>query len=249
MARRRLLAAAVALALGTAIPGGHGWTVAAASTNFNLLTATSAGKSVPLRWNPCQDAITVRVNVAAARQQGVPGHTARVHAKAEAIRAVHKVAAVTGLPFQYNGTTSQVPTGSSWFDHQDDQSEVVIAYVGHGRAHSSLLSSGSWGTGGQAYTTLGATVVVGRGFVIVDADKAQGMDPGFGHGSVRGNLVLHELGHVIGLGHVSDPGQLMNPVLGSRTPNGFGPGDRAGIEQLGADRGCIEGAAEAWEGS
>ena len=49
-------------------------------------------------------------------------------------------------------------------------------------------------------------------------------------------LVLHELGHLVGLDHVEDQRELMYPTMtGLRS---FGPGDRSGLAALGAGR-CI----------
>ncbi len=47
------------------------------------------------------------------------------------------------------------------------------------------------------------------------------------------SVLLHELGHVIGLGHVEDPAELMHPE-GQPGAAGYGPGDRAGLARLGA---------------
>jgi hypothetical protein len=47
-------------------------------------------------------------------------------------------------------------------------------------------------------------------------------------------VVLHELGHVLGLGHVADPRELMHSEDLARTS--FGPGDRAGLARLGRGR-------------
>jgi predicted Zn-dependent protease len=47
-------------------------------------------------------------------------------------------------------------------------------------------------------------------------------------------VVMHELGHVLGLDHVDDPGELMHGENVGQTE--FGPGDRAGLTALGAGR-------------
>ena len=45
-------------------------------------------------------------------------------------------------------------------------------------------------------------------------------------------IVDHELAHVVGLGHVDDPGELMyDDNLGRTT---YGPGDREGLARLGS---------------
>jgi hypothetical protein len=44
-------------------------------------------------------------------------------------------------------------------------------------------------------------------------------------------VILHELGHVMGLEHVDDPGQLMYPEIGA--PDGLAAGDLNGLQALG----------------
>ena len=47
------------------------------------------------------------------------------------------------------------------------------------------------------------------------------LDEGFGAGMSQGNLLLHEFGHLVGLGHVDIDGALMNPTISTRTDKGF----------------------------
>lgn len=56
-------------------------------------------------------------------------------------------------------------------------------------------------------------------FDVEDADRAQA-------------IVDHELAHVVGLGHVDDPGELMYEENVGRTT--YGPGDREGLARLGS---------------
>ena len=51
--------------------------------------------------------------------------------------------------------------------------------------------------------------------------------------------MLHELGHAMGLNHVTDPRQLMYPVIMSRSRAAYGPGDLAGLRRLGRTQGCL----------
>ena len=61
--------------------------------------------------------------------------------------------------------------------------------------------------------------------------------PGFGSPGAQGPVVLHELAHVLGLGHFKAEGELMEPSGGGVTD--FGPGDLEGLRKLGATEGCL----------
>ena len=52
-------------------------------------------------------------------------------------------------------------------------------------------------------------------------------------------VLLHELGHAMGLAHVNDTTQLMFPGASPTSPNTYGPGDLRGLYLLGAERGCL----------
>ncbi|MFN8126727.1 MAG: matrixin family metalloprotease [Candidatus Nanopelagicales bacterium] len=224
---------------------------ASAGSGYALLMGHTETGTAPLRWNPCQTAITYKVNTTYAHHKGSTASEAATRALSEVRKAMGKVAAATGLPFQYAGTTSIIPTGTNWYTKQNAGSEIVIAYADQDatRSRSSFLGGTAWGQGGQVYAYEGSRLVVGRGFVVIDGDKTKRMDLGFGPGTHRGNIVLHELGHVVGLDHVSSRSQLMYPTLSDSSPDGYAWGDLAGLKRLGASAGCIKGAADLWPGS
>ena len=61
--------------------------------------------------------------------------------------------------------------------------------------------------------------------------------PGFGSPDAQGPVVLHEWGHVMGLDHVDERGQLMHEAGGGVTD--LGPGDLEGLRRLGRSQGCL----------
>lgn len=191
-----------------------------------------------LRWNPCQRQITYKVNV-----RKVGNKRAQRKAVREVKLAFRKLARETGLPFVYRGKTRILPTGSNWHSKQRANAEIVVAYVRQNqrRFRSSLLSRGAWAMGGTIYKKWGQPqkAVIGKGFVVIDSAKTRRIRKGFGRGATRGNLVLHELGHVVGLNHAKNRRQLMYPILTNRTPAGYARGDRRGLRRVGARAGCI----------
>jgi hypothetical protein len=51
-------------------------------------------------------------------------------------------------------------------------------------------------------------------------------------------VLLHELAHAVGLGHVADETQLMNAVATPNSPTTYAAGDLEGLWELGAAAGC-----------
>lgn len=66
-------------------------------------------------------------------------------------------------------------------------------------------------------------------FVHFDADREWSVDGGAGHGLFQ--TALHELGHVLGLGHSDDEAALMYPLVDPRR-DALGASDRAGLASL-----------------
>lgn len=227
-----LAAAAFAGSSGLAGPA------AAATPSYALSTVKLAdGRRIVLRWNPCQ-VITVRANVAA-----VPLRR-RTAVLAEIRTALTRLSSATGLRFSYKGTTRTVPRTST-VARQD--TELVIA-VTTPKGTDFAIGNGVLGYGGYRYwewTTTSSTgtlrggAAIARGWVVLDSAGLMGVAPGFGTGATRGNVVLHELGHAVGLDHVQDRDQLLYPTLTPRAPNGYAAGDRTGLQKVGRSAGCL----------
>ncbi|TAK70689.1 MAG: matrixin family metalloprotease [Actinomycetota bacterium] len=224
-------------------------TAAGDATTYALTTVSVAGSPLAARWNPCQAQITVRANVAAAGRNAA----ARRSAVRDVKGALARLSAATGMRFVYQGRTSYVPRGPGWAGA--NPAEIVVAWVTPGgRRSSDLLSrsgaGGVAGTGGVAYSMWsggpGSGAEIGRGYVVLNAAARQSFKPGFGAGVTRGDLLLHELGHAVGLQHVSSASEVMYPVIVPRKVAGYSAGDLAGLAAVGAAAGCIEAPTAVW---
>lgn len=182
----------------------------------------------PARWDPCQP-IRYIVN-----PQWMP-HEGRVDL-AEALR---RVSAASGLRFVDEGDTDELPR-TERAAYQPDRygqrwAPLLVAWVPPDQT--------DLGLGADAKGVAMSVAVAGKqGGSIVSAQVALDADrrlsSGFGPGATEGEVLLHELAHAVGLGHVDDPTQVMY----FRTTNSeseFGAGDRAGLTALGAQAGCL----------
>ena len=209
----------------------------ASAAHYAFLSRAGHPAAVIARWNPCSGPIGYRVNLARAPRGAL----------ADVQGAVARVAAASGLRFRYLGTTSVIPSSSDGGSAYPAGTSLVVAWARPGQsrmlpvarpgaARPLAMGGASWVTGrvdgrGRAW---GEVV---EGAVVVDA--TQHPQPGFGAAArgTRGRMLMHELGHAVGLGHVGDRGQVMYPVDSGRAV--WGPGDRAGLRVLGAASGCL----------
>jgi predicted Zn-dependent protease len=72
------------------------------------------------------------------------------------------------------------------------------------------------------------------GGATLDRDSFDALDSPPDGRTLQRAIVLHELGHVVGLGHVDDPRQLMYADNVGQLD--FAEGDRAGLAKLGGGR-------------
>ncbi len=233
--RRRGLTAVVAVLTAVAIIGSLGVVGGVVSdlsrprgtTDEYQFLATMAGK--PVRWNPCTP-IHYVVNVSLAPA----GSIEDVHA------AVVRVTAATGVSFVYDGLTDEVPQrdrSSYQPDRYGDRwAPVVIAWVSQSQTDIPFQKGDEYFA--AVARPLGppdGTAQFVSGWVVINA--ADPNPPGWAYTGSQGPTVLHELGHVMGLDHVTSKAELMEPAGGYMTD--FGPGDLAGLERLGRDQGCL----------
>jgi hypothetical protein len=204
----------------TYTPGGY-------ESQYKYSTSTYA------RWNPCST-IGYRVNA----RQATSGAIKDVQG------AFKRLSQATGFHFVYRGTTTGIPQngGNSWYPAG---TQIVVAWARPSqssmlRLYSNAVGVGSAITSGGYMNGDGSSVSkIIRGAVVLDSNRHY--RAGFGTGQTRGDLVLHELGHTMGLGHVGSIKQIMYPYVSNGLAR-LGRGDLNGLERHGARLGCVKEA-------
>lgn len=196
----------------------------------------------PAAWRPCRT-IVWAVDLRAAPQQGL----ADVH------RAVALAEQATGLRFSYAGAVAAVPQ-RAWLQPggwPPGLPDLVLAWArpaGSVGPESDLLGGdGEAGVAGWAAEDEGTgRAWIERAVVVLDPGRDGQFEPGPRPGRVgllragrppRVRLLLHELGHALGLDHVDDTGQVMHPTI-KATGSSWGPGDLRGLRPPAQARRC-----------
>lgn len=198
---------------------------ATGSTSSHAYTSTT-----PARWDPCK---TIGYRV----YPGVVGSGAITDTKT----AMTQMGYATGFTFVYRGTTTRVPQngGNSWYP---TDTQIVVAWAKP--AQSTMLQSFPTAVGvGAAITSGGwangdgtSTSKIIRGAVVINSTKSY--PGGFGTGKTRGDVILHELGHTMGLAHIGATDQMMYRYV-TGGPARFNAGDLHGLYRRGAKNGCV----------
>jgi hypothetical protein len=174
-----------------------------------------------IRWNPCQ-AIHYRINSSEAPKNGL----------ADAQEAIRRVAQASGLSFAYDGTTHAIPQG-----HGHQAAPLVIAWAKPNQTDLPVDKTEDGAGGGRV--VLGSKPRVIQGWAVLLAHEKE-VRPGFGRGHTVGALLLHEIGHAVGLDHSNGASQIMYPVSqAGRAAAIYGAGDYKGLQILGSrSHGC-----------
>ena len=177
-----------------------------------------SGSTEPVGWNPC-DTVEYAVNPA-----GMPDG-----ARALVERAVSRISEATGLEFEDDGDTDRRPFAGS-FVRLGGTGPVVIGWGD--AAEFPELEGGVVGLGGAAPDDGpgGRRYYVGGGLVL-DTDVFTAANVAE-RPRVMEAIVVHELAHVVGLGHVAEPMELMFGDNSGQVE--LGPGDREGLARVGS---------------
>jgi hypothetical protein len=200
----------------------------------------------PARFNPCAP-----IRYALNRAQATDADVADLN------EALAKVTEATGLQFQFAGTSTDDPRGVSRPVRASDGSiswpPVLIgwSHLGTGevlrpRTTGTTAPSAAGVVGGGGRPVVVDNVITTGNLVlnldaVTDTDTHDPVPHGFGPGVNWGRIMMHELAHVIGLGHVGSRTSIMNETLTQQTISSaqWGVGDQIGLRHLGKEAGCL----------
>lgn len=217
-------ATAAAARVGVAAPA------TAASVPF--LGRDAAGR--PLRYDPCHP---IRYVVNPTR--GPAGSAADIR------EAFRRLGAATGIEFVDAGATDEahVRIGTMRASYQPERygsgrwAPILVSFADE--EQEPVLAGDVLAYGGsslRAPASAPAAYVTGE--VVLDTDLHL-VRPGFGPGLTRGNLLLHELAHVVGLDHLDDRASVLYPTISSSSPDGYAAVDVTALAAVGRAAGCF----------
>ena len=249
-----LMVIALAVTVGLSAPLTPNNSAGAAGSAYDVGNWTDpSGQGPPDPLEPLSVRRHLRRQPPKGRLAQRPPGTAAV---ADVQAAFRRVSKRTGIPFSFSGRTAEIPRNAG---------EAVVGDASEGRG-------GGGGMGGPVTPEVPLQPVdrrwvrlrvrrrrlddagvddsdgkwqaaIGRGFVVLNAGHNNIYKPGFGNGVTRGALLLHEIGHAVGLGHVGMTKEIMYPTMLSREHSRYKGGDQAGLKRVGRSLGCIAGAS------
>lgn len=191
------------------------------SDSYKFLAVNSDGS--PVGYSPCRPLHYV-VNASLA-PEGAAGLVPL---------AIREISRATGIQFVDDGATNEQPSDQRApyqpEAYGDRWAPLLISWTTPDAAPKlggKVIGTGgsthySYGNGPKSYVT--GSLELDAPQMAVELERPDGT-------AYATAVILHELGHVMGLEHVSDPVQLMYPEIGA--PDGLAAGDLNGLYLLG----------------
>jgi hypothetical protein len=187
--------------------------------------AFQADGVTPVAYDPCRPVHYV------VRPDNAPaGGEEAVHS------AFARIAEVTGLRFVHDGGSDELSTLDRPIFQPDRYGDrwapVLVAW--ETEEQNPALAGDTVGQAGSVSVSLGeGTQVFVTGTVSLDAGRMPEILSFRDGAETARAIILHEVGHLVGLGHVDDPGQLMFPEA-RRDVTDLQAGDLTGLAALGS---------------
>jgi len=109
----------------------------------------------------------------------------------------------------------------------DDWAPILIQWANFGRRYAGISYLGV--SGNEVRTKADGEQVLLSGTIVSTTKLGR---------TEQKSVLMHEIAHLLGLGHVDDAGQVMARVH-SRPHTSWGAGDRLGLEKVGRQAGCL----------
>lgn len=167
----------------------------------------------PVAYDPC-----VPIHVSINPRTGGPAAVTVVE------EAIDEVQAATGLEFVVDGITDHEPRFEAR-SAEGGRRTLLIAWTEQDQVPG--LRGRVAGLGGSAVVEQGREQWYVTGQIALDGPQLAEMDE-----DEQIAVVMHELGHVVGLDHVDDAGEVMSPTGTER--RAWGPGDRYALSVVGS---------------
>jgi hypothetical protein len=147
-------------------------------------------------------------------------------------KGLQNIANVTGHEFRFDGTFVGLPKKVDRIEigwALTEEYNVSEKLNGH-EVNSSI---GLGGPGSATYDPDCRKWILKGGTVLLNADMSEHYEVDYVSGYSHGEVLLHELGHVMNLHHVTSPEEIMTGGAAAPGPNlRLGPGDEHGLRQI-----------------
>jgi hypothetical protein len=180
----------------------------------------------PVTWDPCRE-IRYEIN-----PDGAPDDQDETVEFVQS--AVAEVSSITGLQFEYLGATDRRPEWKEELVPVGRREPVLISWATEDEVEE--LEGDVAGIGGAVALRQGADrwVRYVSGGVTLDIDVFDDLEAEWDGEDYQRAILLHELGHLVGLDHVDSPAELMYPDNVGLLD--FSQGDLNGLVRLGQGR-------------
>lgn len=193
----------------------------ASPTDFTSIFANQLPAYTNSGWASCPAAITWNVDTTGLNEAQATRQLANLD------YAFAQWTAASGLTFQFAGSVDLSVNETQFAVKATDGSaarsrHINLAFLDD--ASSALLGGSTVGMAGPSTVWADSKEIEGgAGIFLTEAVKKMS-------DTQARALYTHELGHVLGLGHASDAGNIMSPVVGERSE--LGAGDIAGVKTM-----------------